>query len=109
MRGAKADSHARHSTDRLNDAHELRRPKCTAVNLETWREIRDTHRAAAAVDQFGRNNCSISHVFGTGLDLSLEHHIREALVFIAGEQPAENRIAVVTRKTPPHDARGRIE
>ena len=103
MRGTEADGDARHATDRLNDAHELRRTKCAAIDLKAWREIGDAHRATILVDQFGRHDRSISNVFGTGVDLSVEHHIGEALVLIAGEQSAKNRIPVVTRQAPPHD------
>src|ERR1700741_3555263 len=108
MRGAEADGNARHAADWLNDAHELRRAKGAALKLEAWREIRDTHPTGATVDQLGGNDCRIAHVFGPGFDLSVEHHIREALVFIPGEQAAEHRIAVVTREAPPHEARGRL-
>src|ERR1051326_5493113 len=43
------------------------------------------------------------------LDHVVEHDVRESLLLLAGEQPAEDRIAVEARKAPPHDPGGRID
>ena len=41
--------------------------------------------------------------------MSVEHDIGEALLLVAGHQPAEDRIAVEARIAPPHQPPGRID
>jgi hypothetical protein len=51
----------------------------------------------------------IADVVGRGFGQVLKDHVGEALVLVAGEQAAEHRIGVETRKAPPDDPRTGID
>ena len=107
--GAETNRDARHAADRLDDPHDLRRPKSAAKNLEARREIRDADGATFIIDQFGNDDRRVADVIRAGLDLAVEHHIGKTFFLVAGKQTAEYRVAVIARQTPPHDARGRLQ
>src|SRR6185312_5884671 len=92
MSGTEANGDARHSSDRLDDTNELRRPECPAINLEAWGEIGDPHGATFTVDQFCDDDRRISYVVRPELDLAVEHHIGKSLLLVAGKEATENRI-----------------
>ena len=104
-----ADGDARQAGDRLDDAHQLRRAVRAAELLEARREVRDAHRSAVAIGEHGGDQRGVAHVFGMRRDQPVENDVGEALLLIAGEQPAEHGIAIETREAPPHNAAERID
>jgi hypothetical protein len=100
---------ARQPGDRLDDAIKLRRPEHAAELPEPRREIRDPHLGAVAVRQDGGNDRGVADILRLKIDHVLKHDVREAFFFAAGQQAAENRIAVEPRIAPPHDARAGID
>ena len=62
MGRAEANSDAGHASDRLNDAHELRRAKCAAEILEPRRKIGDPYGATFVVEQLRHYDCGIAHI-----------------------------------------------
>src|SRR5215510_98157 len=109
MRDAKANCNPRHASYRLNNPNKLRRAECSAIGVEARRKISNADGIAFVVDQLGYDDCRVSHILRARFDLPLEHYVGEPLLLAAGEEPAEYRIAVVTRQAPPHDSRGRID
>src|SRR5262245_14279135 len=109
MRGAKTDGDARHPSNGLDDADDLRRAKCAPVNLKARRKVGDAHAEALIVDQFGHHDRSVANIVRANLGLPFKHDVGEALVLASGNQPTEHRISVISRHTPPHDPRRRFE
>ncbi len=109
MRDAEADGDTRHAGDRLDDAHQLRRPVGAAEILEAWREVGDAHLAAFSVGQLSDDDGGVANIIRRGLDLVVEHHIGEAFFLVARQQPAKDRVAVIARQAPPQNSRVRID
>ena len=106
---AETDGDTRHAGNRLDDAHQLRRPEGAAIVLETWREIGDAHLAAFAVRKFGHDDRGIAHIVRRGFNLIVEHHVGEAFFLVARQQPAKDRVAVIARQAPPQNPCVRID
>src|SRR6185437_5205303 len=75
MSGTETNGDTRHSGDRLDDANDLRRPECSAKNMETRCEIGDSHGATFIVDQLCNDDRRISYIVRPKLDLAIEHHV----------------------------------
>ena len=104
-----ADGDARQAADRLDDAKNLRRTKHAAELTEARDEIGDLDLAALVIGQRRRDDRRIAHVFRLIFGHVVEHDVGKALLLLAGQQAAENRIAVEARIAPPHEPRGRID
>src|SRR4029079_9261121 len=109
MRGTKTDGDARHPPDGLDDTDDLRRTKRAPVILKAGGKIGDAHAGAFVVDKLRHHDRSVANIVRANLDLPFKHDVGEAFVLVSGKQPAEHRIAVITRQTPPHDPRRRFE
>src|SRR5262249_23690298 len=109
MRGANPDGEARQPRDWLDHADELRGPERAAELIEARGEIGDSDHCALTIAHLGRANRGVADILRLDVDTSLEGDVRESLLFPARKQPAEDRIAVEARKTPPHDSRRGID
>ncbi len=105
---AAPDGDARQTGDRLDDADQLRRPKNPAVLAEPRRQVGDPHRTPVVIGEHRRDDGGVAHIFRLDVDQPVEDDVGKTLLLAAGEQPAEDRIAVEARKAPPHDARRRV-
>src|SRR5262245_14039059 len=105
MGSAKTDGDARHPSNRLDNANDLRRAKCAPVDLEARRKVGDAYAGALVVNQLGYHDGGIADVVRANFDLTFEEDVGEALLIGSGKQAAENGIAVKTRQAPPHDPR----
>ena len=62
-----------------------------------------------AIGQHGRNDRRVAQIFGLILRHVVEHDVGEALLLLARQQSAEDRVAVEARIAPPDDPRARID
>src|SRR5262249_13221173 len=106
---AKSNCDTRHAPNRLDDADELRRPKCAAENLEARSEIGYPNGAAFVVGQLRNNDRGVAHVVRPGLDVAVQQDVGKTFFIIPRSQPAEHGVAVIARQAPPHIARGRLK
>ena len=109
MRRPKTDGDTRGAADRLDDPHQFRRPIDPSELFEPRRKIGDPHRPACTIPQDRGHDGGVPDILRFALDQLIEDDVGEALLLIAGQQPAKDRIAVITREAPPHDTRCRIE
>src|SRR5262249_4332102 len=61
------------------------------------------------VGESGDDDRGVAQVLGLAVREIVEHDVGKALVLGAGDQAAEDRIAVVARRAPPDDPRLRID
>ena len=109
VRRPEADGDARHAGDRLDHPHQLRRAEHAIEILEARREIGDATAAPFLVGQDRLDDRGVAHIGRLDIGQVVEHDVGEALLLVAGEQAAEDRIAVEARKAPPHEARAGLD
>src|SRR5262249_43583617 len=100
---------ARHPRHGLDQADELRRPEDAAELPEARRKIGNAHSAALPIGEDRRHHRGIAKVFGLEIGHIVEHDIRKSLLVVAGQQTAEDRIAVEAGIAPPDQTRGGID
>jgi hypothetical protein len=76
---------------------------------EARNEIGDLDLTALLIGQDGRDDRGVADIFGLKIRHVVEHDIGESLFVLAGQQSAEDWIAVETRVAPPNDPRARID
>src|SRR5512144_632915 len=106
---AKTNCDARHASDRLDDADDLRRPKRAPVNLEARSKVGDAYAGALVVDQLGHHDRGVANIVRANHGLPFEHDVGESLVIASRKQSAEHRHPSIARQTPPHDPRRGFE
>src|SRR5262249_33782998 len=97
------DLDARQSRGRLDAAEDLRRIEHALEALEARHEIGDAHRVASTVANGGLHNRRVAQILALRGDRPLQHHVAEALLHIAGEEPRQDRVRVKAREAPPRD------
>ena len=100
-----ADGDARQARQRLNAPDDLRRTENALEALEARREVGDAQHRAAFVGHDRLDDCGIANIVRFAARHVRHHDVREALLFVAGQQAGKHRIAVKSRKAPPDDAR----
>src|SRR5690606_13721159 len=100
---------ARQAGQRFDPAHDRGGPEVTAELLEARREVGDAQRIAVPVAQHRLDDGGVASIARAALDHALEGDLAEALFLVAGEQVAEDRVAVEARRAPPDDAAERID
>ena len=104
-----ANCYARQPCNRLDDANELRRAKNPVEVAEARCKVSDADRGIFIVGQNGGDDRGVALVVGRKVHHAVENDVAKPLLLIAGQQAGENRIAVKTGITPPHQPRCRLE
>src|SRR5262249_61390846 len=94
---------------RFDHPDQLRRPEHAAELAEARREVSDAHGAALAVGQHRRYHGGIAQIFRLIVRHVVEHDVGKALLVVAGQKAAEDRVAVEARIAPPHQTRFRVD
>ena len=101
MRGSPATG----SIMRMSCGGRKTRPNCRIAR----REIGDADGAALPIGENRRHHRGIAKIFRLEIGHVVEHDIRKSLLLVAGEQTAEDRIAVEAGIAPPHQTGGGID
>ncbi len=88
---------------------DLRWAKDAAELTEARDEIGDLDLAALVIGEDSGDDRRVAHIFGLKLRHVVEHDVGEALLLLAGHQPAKDRIAVEARIAPPDNPRTWID
>src|SRR5258708_16922109 len=89
--------------------NELRRPKHGAELAKTRGKVGDADGAALPIGENRRYDRRITKVLRLEIGYVIEHDIRKSFFFVAGKEPAEDRVAVEARIAPPHQTRRGID
>src|SRR5262245_45625704 len=93
----------------LDHSDKLRRSKQAAELAKTRRKVGDADGTALTIGENRRHDRRIPKVLRLKIGHAIENDVRKSFFFVAGKEPAEDRVAVEARVTPPHQTRRRID
>src|SRR5262249_16576267 len=109
VRWAETNSDPRQVGHWLDHSNRLRRPTAAADRPKRRGKVSDAAGAAWTMGETRRHDRRIPKVLRLKIGHVVEHDVRKSFFFVAGKEPAEDRVAVEARVTPPHQTRRRID
>src|SRR5262249_20993412 len=86
----------------LDHSYKLRGAKHAAELAKTRGKVGDADGATLTIGENRRHDRRIAKVLRLKIGHVVEHDVRKSFLFVARKEPAEDRVAVEARVTPPH-------